>query len=100
MADTSNPASSGATGPGVVSTGWLAANSTFTRRDERRLSAGLGASLLLHVVLLGLVLLAFAVAPTQMQDLTKDVIKLVYLQDPGPGGGGGGAPNPAPPKPV
>src|SRR5262245_8695821 len=98
MADTSNPASSGATGPGVVSTGWLAANSTFNRKDERRLSAGLGVSLILHIVVVGGILLAFAVAPTQMQDLTKDVIKLVYLPDPGPGGGGGGAPNPAPPK--
>ena len=33
--------------PGIVSTGWLAANSTFEHKDDRKLFGAFGASLAL-----------------------------------------------------
>jgi len=95
-----SPAASMATGPGVVSTGWLAANSTFEHKADQRLGAGLMASLVLHGVALAIILLAFAIAPQQTLDLSKSVVSLVFMQQPGPGGGGGGNPTPTPPKPA
>lgn len=89
-----------ATGPGVVSTGWLAANSQFEHKRENRLMGGLGASFALHGLLLLILTIALAVAPQQTLDLMKDTVTLVYLPQPGPGGGGGGSPAPAPPKQV
>jgi protein TonB len=88
-----------ATGPGIVSSGWLAAESTFGQADKRRLGAGLGVSLALHAGLFGLLILAFAVAPDDSLNNAKQFVQLVFLQQPGPGGGGGGSPTPAPPKP-
>ena len=50
-------AESSHTGPGVVSTGWLAADSTYGRKERGRLGAGLGASLALHGALLAILML-------------------------------------------
>ena len=89
-----------ATGPGVVSTGWLAADSSYGDAGRRRIGAGLGASLALHGAVLGLITLFLAVTqPDTLTQLPKEIINVVFLQQPGPGGGGGGSPAPAPPKP-
>lgn len=88
------------TGPGIVSTGWLAADSTFGQGEKRRLGAGLSASLLLHAVLLGGILLVFALTPKETFDRLPDqFVDLVFMQTPGPGGGGGGSPEQAAPAP-
>ena len=93
-------AGSATSGPGVVSSGWLAANSTFERQDKRRLGAGMGLSLALHGGLLAL-LVAFVFTPAEtLENLPDRLTNLVFLQEPGPGGGGGGAPQAAPPKPL
>lgn len=89
-----------ATGPGVVSTGWLAANSTYGQQGRGRLGAGLGASLALHGVLLLIIGLVLASTQVAVQDLPDRFANLVFLQVPGPGGGGGGAPEQAAPKPL
>jgi len=95
------PPKSPATGPGVVATGWLAANSVFDHKAEQRLGAGLGASLVLHGIFLILVILYFAVVPQETRDdLQNQIVHLVYMNDPGPGGGGGGSPAPAPAKQI
>ncbi|MCC7007620.1 MAG: energy transducer TonB [Acidobacteria bacterium] len=88
------------TGPGVVSSGWLAANSTFETRPERRLGAGLGASMVLHAILLAIIIAAFAISPSNPLQAPNEILTFVFLPDPGPGGGGGGSPAPAPPKPM
>lgn len=83
-----------------MSTGWLAANSTFEMKHERRLGAGLGASMVLHGVVLAVILLAFAISPSNPLQAPNEILTFVFLPDPGPGGGGGGSPAPAPPKPM
>ena len=88
------------TGPGVVSTGWLAAESTYGQKDRGRLGAGLGASLALHGALLGILALALASTQTSLDELPDRFANLVFMQVPGPGGGGGGAPEQAAPKPL
>ena len=88
------------TGPGVVSTGWLGANSTLEQKRENRLVSGLGASIALHAITLLAILAMFTVAPPETLERANDLIKVVFLPDPGPGGGGGGSPAPAPPKPM
>jgi periplasmic protein TonB len=78
--------------PGVVSSGWLAANSTFTRVDDRRRGRAFVASLVLHGLGLLGVLAVMAWAPrVAIEQLTRlEKVDLVFLQAPGPGGGGGG----------
>lgn len=94
-------ASKGTVGPGVVASGWLAASSSFDHKAEQKLGAGLGVSLVLHVIFFTLVVLYFAVVPQDTRDqLQNQIVHLVYTADPGPGGGGGGSPAPAPPKPI
>jgi TonB family protein len=89
------------TAPGVVATGWLAADSTFGHEGKARLGAGFGASMALHGALFGIILLVFALAPKDALDQLPDkFVNLVFLQVPGPGGGGGGAAPEAPPKPL
>lgn len=88
------------TGPGVVSTGWLAAESTYGRKERGRLGAGLGASLALHGALLAVLALALASTQTSLEELPDRFANLVFMQVPGPGGGGGGAPEQAAPKPL
>ena len=79
---------------------WLAANSTFEQKRESRLVGGVGASILLHTIMLSAILAMFTLAPSETLGRANDVIKFVFLPDPGPGGGGGGSPAPAPPKPM
>jgi TonB family protein len=88
------------TGPGVVATGWLAADSTYGRADQKRLGAGLGASAVLHTAILLILGLVYASTQTDITELPDRFANLVYLQVPGPGGGGGGAPEQAAPKPL
>lgn len=92
-------------GPGVVSTGWLAAESTYGQPDEgwvKRLSGASGVSLLLHVVAITFIAFMLGVPQQLLQEETPPLKAdlLVMLQKPGPGGGGGGSPAPAPPKPM
>jgi protein TonB len=88
-------------GPGVVSTGWLAAQSTFEHRDERKLGRAMASSLVAHGAMLVVILLIFSIQPEQRVLPAPPVnYDIVYLQQPGPGGGGGGSPEPAPPKPL
>ena len=89
-----------ASGRGVVSSGWLAANSTYAQQQRGRLGAGLGASLALHGVLIVILALAYASTQTDLDELPNKFANLVFLQVPGPGGGGGGAPEQAAPKPL
>jgi TonB family protein len=84
----------------VVSTGWLAANSTFGHQDRGRLGAGLGVSLALHGALVAILFLIYASTQTSLAQLPDRFANLVFLQVPGPGGGGGGAPEQAAPKPL
>lgn len=91
-------------GPGVVSHGWLAANSTFEHPDERRWGPAALSSLAFH----GLLLLAavFALSYRGEADTLPPPppldLQMVYVAppEPGPGGGGGGSPAPAPPRPI
>ena len=89
-----------ATGPGVVSSGWLAAESSYGHQQRGRLGAGLGASLALHGALLAILGLVVASTQTPLNELPDRFANLVFLQVPGPGGGGGGAPEQAAPKPL
>jgi protein TonB len=88
-------------GPGVVSTGWLAANSTFEHRDERKFGPAVLASFAFHGGLLFLAILALSFQP-EAREVPVPPVKydIVFLEQPGPGGGGGGSPEPAPPKAV
>lgn len=88
-------------GPGVVSTGWLAAQSTFEHRDERKLGPAFLGSAVFHVGLLFLAILALSFQPEAREvPVTPVKYDIVFLEQPGPGGGGGGSPEPAPPKAV
>lgn len=88
-------------GPGVVSAGWLAADSMFGTQDHRAKRA-FGASLAtiaLHVGFLLLAVIVFTTTAIQEQPQEPlEIPRVVYLQEKGPGGGGGGSPAPAPPK--
>jgi protein TonB len=87
---------------GVVSNGWLAPNSTFEHRDERKLGRAAIASLAFHGLLLVAVIWVMSIEPAvaDQQPLPPIKADLVYLDIPGPGGGGGGSPQPAPPKKI
>lgn len=75
-------------GPGVVSTGWLAATTTFeTAAERKKLGVGLVASLTLHGLLVAVIILLVAVGPSETSKIPEQFIKLVYVQAPGPGGG-------------
>jgi TonB family protein len=88
-------------GPGVVSSGWLAADSTYGQPQHRRLGAGLGVSFALHGAIVAILLVAYALTPqSTLDELPDRFANLVFLQVPGPGGGGGGSPEAAPPKPL
>jgi protein TonB len=86
-------------GPGIVSSGWLAAESTYGEKDQRRLGRAVGTSALVHGGLL-VVLVILTMKPEVIRQPVEHM-RLVFVQQaPGPGGGGGGSPAPAPPKPV
>jgi protein TonB len=86
----------------IVSSGWLAAETTFGgTTDKRKIGGAMAASVVSHVGILFLVLAVLTIKPAV--DLLKDDSekpKFVFLEETGPGGGGGGSPAPAPPKPM
>ena len=83
-----------ATGPAVVSHGWLSANSTFEHADERKVGRAMSASVVLHGVLLGVIALVMAIRPPfQEPETPPEKYDLVFVQAAGPGGGGGGGGN-------
>jgi len=77
--------------------GWLTGPAVI-EVPHRRLGRALTASLLVHAVFLALVLLVFAIRPDVAQNVTQQLTKVFYLQDPGPAGGGGGHPSQAAPR--
>ena len=92
-----------ATGPAVVSHGWLAANSTFDHADERKMGRALSTSVVLHGLAVGIILFVMAIRPPlQEPDVTPpEKYDLVFVQTAGPGGGGGGGnPTPLPPSKI
>lgn len=100
----SNPTSgTGATtgAPGVVSHGWLAANSEFSHADDRKMGRAMSASLGLHggAVLLIALILAWRPPPPppQVTPIEKYELTFVRMEGPGGGGGGGGNESVAPP---
>jgi protein TonB len=99
---TPEPAPTTAVGPGVVSSGWLAANSVFDQADPAFRKRSRNAQLTsfgIHGVILVLFLITITRAASVITDeVTPIKFDIVYLQTPGPGGGGGGSPQPAPAK--
>ena len=93
------PATPDAQGPGVVSTGWLAAQSVFGQTDERKLGRAFSASFGFHILLLLLILVALSIRPDVVAEEAEPIqYDVVFVHTPGPGGGGGGSPAPAPPE--
>ncbi|HUF48374.1 MAG TPA: energy transducer TonB [Vicinamibacterales bacterium] len=89
-----------AEGPGVVSSGWLAAQSIFEHRDQRRLGPAMWASFGGHGAILLMLILAVMYRPEHVAEPPPvPDYKVVFIHQPGPGGGGGGSPAPAPPRP-
>ena len=74
----------------------------FDQPDGQRIGASLGAGLLTHIVVIGLVLLIMSLIPERVyQAVLPDRLSpdIVWLSQPGPGGGGGGGNKmPDPPK--
>jgi len=74
---------------------------SFEQPDSKR---ALGAGLLVHLVVLGLVALIGSLLPERVHEavIPPDLSdRIVWLSDPGPGGGGGGGNRrPEPPKPA
>lgn len=87
--------------PGVVSHGWLAANSEFSHADDRKMGRAMSASLGLHggAVLLIALILAWRPPPPppQVTPIEKYELTFVRMEGPGGGGGGGGNESVAPP---
>jgi periplasmic protein TonB len=85
----------------IVSSGWLAGDSVFDRRDTRKVGRGLLASLGLHGAIFGAIALFLLLAPREtINQVQEQIVHLVYLPEKGPGGGGGGSQAAAPPKPI
>ena len=84
-----------ATGPAVVSHGWLAANSSFAHADERKMGRAMSTSVVLHGVAVGIILLVMALRPPapEADPTVPEKYDLVFVQTTGPGGGGGGGGN-------
>jgi len=92
-----------ATGPGIVSSGWLGPQSIFEHRDEnamRRAAGATGVTLVVYTIFALLFIYTTIRMTQQIINPDQEMPKFVYLNDPGPGGGGGGSPQPAPPKPM
>ena len=88
---------------GVVANGWLSANSTFARRDERPVGRALAASIVLHGIALAAVLAVVVSVHRAIEDqvAVPEKYDLIFMEAPGPsGGGGGGNRMPDPPKPL
>lgn len=87
--------------PGVVSSGWLAAESTFGQTDQRKVGRALVASLVLHGAGLAVVLFLMTLIPAAVTESApaRELYNLVFVQAAGPGGGGGGGDaTPLPPR--
>ena len=96
---TSGLTASSATGA-IVSSGWLAGETTFGgSTDKRKIGGAMAASVLSHVGLLFVILAVLSIKPAvSLLTENQDKPKFVFLQESGPGGGGGGSPAPAPRK--
>src|SRR5690349_21385873 len=75
--------------------GWLTGPAVI-EAPHRRLGRALTASLVVHGAFLTVLVLVLAMRPDVAQDVTQQLTKVFYLQDPGPAGGGGGNSSPAP----
>lgn len=97
-----NASATSAGGPGVVSHGWLAANSEFAHADDRKMGRAMSASLGLHggAVLLIAMMLAWRPAPPPPTFTPIEKYDLTFVQVEGPGGGGGGGGNNSPEPPA
>jgi len=86
----------------VVSSGWLAADSTFGHADQRKVGRALAASLVLHGAGLAIVLFLMTLIPATVTESVpaRELYNLVFVQAAGPGGGGGGGGDstPLPPR--
>jgi len=92
--------SSGAVGA-IVSNGWLSGQSSFERKDERKMGRALVSSIAAHGAGLLLILFVMSIRPA-LKAVSPDIdkVKFVFIPEKGPGGGGGGSPAPAPKKPM
>lgn len=76
----------------------------FEQPDKQRIGGALGAGLVVHVFLIGLLLLIASLLPERVYEAAippQLSERIVWLSDPGPGGGGGGGNKmPDPPKPA
>jgi len=87
-------------GPGIVSTGWLAADSVFEHRGERKLGRAMSASVVTHVAFVAALMLGMLLQPERSYDPAPEPeYNVVFVRTEGPGGGGGGNPAPAAPQP-
>jgi hypothetical protein len=83
-----------------VSAGWLAADSSFTRKDERKVGRALAVSMVLHGAGLALVLFLMSLVPERVfEPVVLEKYDLVFVHTAGPGGGGGGGGNKMPDPP-
>jgi protein TonB len=91
-----------ASGPAVVSQGWLAANSTFEHADGRHMGRAFSTSVVVHGVAVVLILIVMAIRPPAEAPryTPPDKYDLVFVQTVGPGGGGGGGGNTSPDPPA
>ena len=86
---------------GVVSTGWLAADSTFGDHDDRKLGRAFSTSLAFHIAFLVAIAFAFRAATKVVEHTDPLEFKVAaFVPEEGRGGGGGGSPAPAPPKAI
>jgi len=97
---TSTAAPQASPGGGVVSSGWLGAESIFERKDERKLGRAMWASFATHVAIVAGLMLAVLLRPDGIfEPPPVPDYDVVFVRMQGPGGGGGGSPTPAPPQP-
>ncbi len=76
--------------------GWLAGQSIFEQKDQRKLGLASTMSFLVHAVLLAAILFVMSDSPAaQKKDEEPPKIDVVYLEKPDTGGAGGGSPQPA-----
>jgi protein TonB len=84
---------------GIVSSGWLAADSSYDHQQKRKIGRAMATSIALHGGFFAALILAFTVVPHEVLKTVDPMeYKVVFLPEPGRGGGGGGSPAPAPKK--
>jgi protein TonB len=85
---------------GIVSSGWLAADSSFTHKDDRKVGRAFALSMALHGAGLVVLLIVMSLAPERVFEPTvPEKYDLVFVHTAGPGGGGGGGGNTMPDPP-